>query len=109
HVEPDGGATLNVPIEDFRAANGCWVIVHLPAPHDQLYRRMYLIPVAEIRRRSQRVTDHYVASYRFTVNFAGTAEDPWSEFALDVEGLADWIANIPGWIDSTAPAPSIGT
>jgi hypothetical protein len=108
HVEPDGGA-LNVPIEDLRPANGYWVVVHLPTPHDQLYRRIYLIPVAEIRRRSQRVTDHDVASYRFTLNFAGTVEDPWSEFALDVDDLAYWIANIPGWIDSTAPAPPIGT
>jgi hypothetical protein len=108
HVEPDGGATLNIPIEDLRAANGYWVVVHLPAPHDQLYRRMYLIPVAEIRRRSQRVTDHDVASYRFTLNFAGTPEDPWSEFALDVNDIADWIANLPGWIGATSPAPPIG-
>jgi hypothetical protein len=108
HVEPDGTATLNIPLDDLRAAYGCWVVVHLPAPHDQLFRRMYLIPVAEIRRRSQPVIDHDVESYRFTVNFAGTADDPWSQFALDVEDLPTWIAKIPGWINPIVPGPSIG-
>jgi hypothetical protein len=108
HVEPDGAATLNFPLEDLRGASGWWVIVHVPAPHDQLYRRIYLIPAGEIRRRSQRVMDHDVESYRFTLNFAGTADDPWSQFAVDVEDLPAWIANIPGWINPIGPRPSIG-
>jgi hypothetical protein len=82
--------------------------VHLPAPHDQLCRRIYLIPVAEIRRRSQRVTDHDVVSYRITVSFAGGADDPLSQFALDVEDLPSWIGNIPGWISPIVPSSSIG-
>jgi hypothetical protein len=109
HVEPDGAATLNFPLEDLRRASGWWVIVHVPAPHDQLYRRMYVIPVGEIRGRSQRVIDHDVASYRFTLDFAGTANDPWSQFALDVEDLPTWIANIPGWTRPIGPRPSIGS
>jgi hypothetical protein len=109
HVEPDGAATLSTPTEDLHGASGWWVVVHLPAPHDQLYRRIYLIPVTEIRRRSKRVIDHGTESYRFTVNFAGTADDAWSQFALDVEDLPTWIAGIPGWINPITPAASTDT
>src|SRR5690348_16649862 len=108
HVEPDGSATLNIPVEDLRAGSGWWVIVHLPAPHDQLCRRIYLIPVAEIRHRSKRVTDHDVESYRITVSFAGVSGDHLSQFALDVEDLPSWIGNIPGWINPIVPSSSIG-
>jgi hypothetical protein len=108
HVEPDGSATLNIPVEDLRAGSGWWVIVHLPAPHDQLCRRIYLIPVAEIRHRSKRVTDHDVESYRITVSFAGASGDHLSQFALDVEDLPSWIGNIPGWINPIVPSSSIG-
>jgi len=107
HVGPDGTVTMDITVGDIRdSATGYVAFVHVPPPCDQLYGRLYLVPVEELRRRCPRVNSHGVESYRFSANFAGTVQDLWSPFAADIERLSDWIAAIPRWTEPTPPIPS---
>jgi len=109
HVSPDGTVSQDFPSSDLPdAATGYWAMVHVPPPHDQLYRRLYLIPVHELRLRCQRVNSHGVESFRFSANFAGTVQDTWSPFAVDIERLSHWLAAIPGWAEPVPPIPAAG-
>src|SRR6202030_4058718 len=55
HVSPDGTVAEDVAVADIRdLSTGYLAMVHVPPPHDQLYRRIYLIPVDEFRQRCPR-------------------------------------------------------
>jgi hypothetical protein len=98
HVSPDGTVAENIAVDDMRdLPTGYLAMVHLPPPHDQLYRRVYLIPIREFRRQCPRTNSYGIESYRFIANFGGSAPDIWSPFAMDLQVLADWIASIPDW------------
>ena len=103
HLDADGAAIMDIAVSDLRdSSGGYWAMVHVPAPHDQLYSRLFLVPPGELQKVCRRVESHGVDSYRFSANFAGTNErDPLASFAVDVDRLADWIARIPGWTERT--------
>ena len=110
HVDPDGTITQDIAARDIGThTTGYWAMVHVPPPHDQLYRRLYLIPVEELRQRCALVNSHGVDSYRFSANFADTTQGSWSAFAVDLEELSGWIAAIPGWIKPIPPIASAAT
>jgi len=110
HVSPDAIVTEEIAVEDLHHLSGGYLaMVHVPPPHDQLYRRLYLIPDREFRERCPRTVSHAIESYRFIANFGGSADDIWSRFVVDVEGLAAWIASIPGWLRPIPPLPARGT
>lgn len=99
-VGPDGAVTHYVPEADLRAlAGGFIAFVHIPAPHDQLYARLFLIPDHEFRKRCALVSYHRIACYRFTAQFAGSVDAEWSRHAIDIDRLSAWIATIPGWTE----------
>jgi hypothetical protein len=103
-VGQDATVTHYVPEADLRAlSHGYVAVVHIPAPHDQLYSRLFLIPDEEFRRRCDRVTWHRVPGYRFTAQFAGPISSTWERFAYDIDHLSDWVASIPGWTESKPP------
>jgi len=109
HVSPDGTVSEDFAISDIPdAARGYWAMVHVPPPYDQLYRRLYLIPIDELRRRCLRLNSHGVQSLRFIADFAGTVEDIWSPFAVDIEHVSDWLAAIPGWAGPVRSIPAAG-
>lgn len=104
-VGPDGAATYFVPEEDLRMlANGFVAFVHIPAPHDQLYERTFLVPIDEFRKRSRIVAHHRIPCYEFRAQFAGEVDEDWATFAVDLDQLSHWIARIPGWT-TELPAP----
>jgi hypothetical protein len=106
HVSPDAVVTEEIAVADLRDLSGGYLaMLHVPPPYDQLYQRLYLIPIGEFRQRSPRTRSHGIESYRFTANFGGSAEDMWSPFAVDVERLAEWIASIPSWTKAIPPPP----
>ncbi len=52
HVSPDAIVTEEIAVEDLHHLSGGYLaMVHVPPPHDQLYRRLYLIPEREFRER----------------------------------------------------------
>jgi hypothetical protein len=105
-VSQDATVSLYVPQADLHAlSRGYLAIVHIPPPHDQLYERLFLIPVDEFRRRATRVTYHGVACYRFTAEFAGLVRRAWEPFAVQIDQLPAWVAALPGWSKIPAPPP----
>jgi hypothetical protein len=105
HVEPDGTATADFAADEVsEQVAGYWAVVHVPAPYDQLFPRLYLIPSIELRKRCPPVTSRMRGkSYRLTVNFAATGQDQWSDFALDIQTLESWINSIPDWSAPISP------
>ena len=105
-VGPDGGANLDIPLQDVRDdRNGYLAVVHAPAPYDQLYRRVFLIPQRVFRGRCPRGLSHGIEKFLFNVNFSGMSADLWSEFLLDIDRLPEWLASISGWSGPVPPAP----
>lgn len=105
-LSPDGNGNIEVPVSDVADdPNGYLVIVHVPAPYDQLYRHLFLIPFREFRERCPRVLRHGRECYSFTGNFTGAANDLFTENLLDIDRLPEWLASIPGWKTPTPPVP----
>jgi hypothetical protein len=102
-LSADGVGTLLLPVSEVTAAsNGYLALVHLPAPYDQLYRWIFLIPFAELVRRYPRTTSHGLESFAITADFARLAGNEWSDFAVDLDDLPHWLEAIPGWSDPVA-------
>src|SRR5689334_4726206 len=105
-LSQDATVSLEIPEADLHALGAGYVaIVHIPPPYDQLYQRLFLIPVEEFRRRCTPVVKHGVASYRFIAEFDGQVREEWSPFALGIDKLPAWIGAIPGWQNLPAPSP----
>lgn len=105
-VGPDGAATHFVPVDDLgMLSNGLVAFVHIPAPHDQLYQRIFLVPDQEFRRRCAIVLHHGVRCYKFTAQFAGEVDGDWKAFAIELDQLQERIATMPGWGKQIAPVP----
>ncbi len=103
---PDGSASLDLLPDDVRDdPNGYLALVHAPAPHDQLYRRIYLIPQHVFHQRCPRGISRGVEKFLLVVNFSGTATDLWSDYLLDIDRLHEWLASIPDWSRPVPPAP----
>ena len=110
HVSPDANVTMDLLISDVHdAPNGHIAFVHVPPPYDQLYRRLFLIPIAEFRERCPVVTTGGKRGFHFVANVAGGTKDPWSEFLMYIERLPEWLGTIPGWMNPVPPAPSPAT
>ena len=106
HLSPDGNGNLDLPITDVGDdLNGYLAMVHLPAPHDQLYRRFFLIPVREFRERCPRALLHGRDCFSFTGNFSGVSGDLWRDFLLDIDRLPEWLGVMPGWTTPVPPVP----
>jgi len=106
HLSPDGNGNLDLPLTDVSDdLTGYLALVHLPAPHDQLYRRLFLIPVRDFRKRCPRALLHGRECFSFTGNFSGGSSDLWSDNLLDIDRLPEWLASAPGWTTSIPPVP----
>ena len=107
HVSPDATVSEDLLVSDLHEApNGILAFVHAPLPYDQLYRRIFLIPITAFRERCPIVTTAGKKAYRFVAKVDGESDDGWSEFRLDIDRLPEWLAAIPGWMHPVPPAPS---
>ena len=105
HLSPDGNGRFDLPVKEIiEDPNAYLAIVHVPFPHDQLYRRLFLIPFHVFRERCPRGRFQDRDCFSFTGNFPGVATDLWSDCILDIDRLPEWLASIPGW---TAPIPPV--
>lgn len=96
HVSPDGNGNLDLPATDVSDdPNGFLALVHVPAPHDQLYRRLFLIPFRDFRERCPRGLLHGRECFSFTGNFSGAPSDLWSDYLLDIDRLPEWLRRYP--------------
>jgi len=106
HLSPDCNGSLDLPVSEISEdANGQLAMVHVPAPHDQLYRHLFLIPFNVFRERCPRGFLHGAESFSFTANFLGNPADIWTEFLLDIDRLPEWLASIDGWTEPIPPVP----
>ena len=106
HVSPDGNGRFDLPVIEVPAdPDAIMAIVHVPAPHDQLYRRVFLIPVQLFRERCPRGLVQDRDCFSFTGNFSGVVSDLWSDYLLDIERLPEWLASISGWGNPIPPVP----
>ena len=105
HLSPDGNGNLDLPVTDVSDdPNGYLALVHLPAPCDQLYRCLFLIPFREFRERCPRALLNGRECFSFTGNFSVGSSGLWSDYLLDIDRLPEWLASTPGW---TAPIPPV--
>jgi hypothetical protein len=106
HLSPDGNGSLDLPITDVcDDPNGYLAMVHLPAPHDQLYRRFFLTSVRQFRERCPRALIHGRDCFSFTGNFSSVAGDLWRDSLLDIDRLPEWLGAVPGWTTPVPPVP----
>jgi len=106
HLSPDGNGNLDLPVTDVSDdPTGYLAFVHLPAPHDQLYRHLFLIPVREFRKRCPRALLHGRECFSFTGNFSDVSGDIWRDYLLDVDRLPEWLASHSGWTTPIPPVP----
>jgi hypothetical protein len=107
-LTPDGAGTLDLPVDEVSDhPNAHIAMVHLPPPHDQLYRRLFLIPFTDFSRRCRREQSHGKDVFHFEANFAGASRDDWSDFLLEIKRLPEWLDAIPGWTTPVPAAPSL--
>jgi hypothetical protein len=106
HLGPDGDGRFDLPVTEVTDdPSACLAIVHVPAPHDQLYRRLYLIPFRVFRERCPRRLFQDRECFSFAGNFSGGASDLWSDCLLDIDRLPQWLATVPGWPTPIPPVP----
>jgi hypothetical protein len=106
HVSPDGNGRFDLPVTELPADPGAILaIVHVPPPYDQLYRRVFLIPVPLFRERCPRGRFQDRDCFSFTGNFSGVVTDLWSDCLFDIDQLPDWLASQAGWSVPIAPVP----
>ncbi len=104
-LTPDGNGRFDLPVKEvIDDPNAYLAIVHVPTPHDQLYRRLFMIPFPLFRERCPRELFHGRDYFSFSGNFSSVATDLWSDCLLDIGELPDWLASISGW---TAPIPPV--
>ena len=107
HVNPDATITEDLLVSDVHVAPGGYLaFVHAPPPYDQLYRRLFLIPIATFRQRCPLTTAKGKPTFHFVASMAGETKDSWSEFLMDIDRLPEWLEAIPGWWHPVPPAPS---
>lgn len=107
HVSPDATVSEDLLLSDVHdAPDGYLAFVHAPLPYDQLYRRLFLIPIKTFRERCPVVTAAGKKAYRFVAKVDADSRDGWSEFRLDIDRLPEWLAAIPGWMHPVPPAPA---
>ena len=107
HVDPDATVSEDLLVSDVHPGpNGYLAFVHAPLPYDQLYRRLFLIPIATFRERCPVITAAGKRAFHFVANVAGGTKDPWSEFLMDIDQLPEWLAALPGWMRPVPPAPT---
>ncbi len=103
HVSPDATVSEDLLVSDIHDAPGGYLaFVHAPLPYDQLYRRLFLIPIAEFRERCPVGTVAGKQAFQFVANVDPEGKDLWTEFLMDIDRLPEWLAAIPGW---THPVP----
>jgi hypothetical protein len=106
HVSPDGNGRFDLPVTELPADPGAILaIVHVPPPYDQLYRRVFLIPVPLFRERCPRGRFQDRDCFSFTGNFSGVVTDLWSDCLFDIDQLPDWLASQAGWSVPIPPVP----
>lgn len=106
HLDADGSGTLDIPVTDISDdPRGTLAIVHLPAPYDQLYEGLYLIPVAEFCERCRRRVVHGEDCFSFVGHFSGGLKDDWSDRRVDINALPEWLWSVAGWSMPIPPAP----
>lgn len=106
HLTPDGIGRFDLPVTEVSDdPNAHLVIVHVPAPHDQLYRRMFLIPFPVFRERCPRRFFQDRECYSFVGNFTGVSTDLWNDYLLDIDRLPQWLATVSGWSRPIPPVP----
>jgi hypothetical protein len=106
HLSPDGNGRFDLPVAQVIEDPKAYVaIVHVPAPHDQLYRRFFLIPFHLFRERCPRALVQDRECFSFTGNFSGVSTDLWTDHLLDIDRLPQWLASIPGWSTPIPPVP----
>lgn len=105
-LSPDGNGSFDLPVEHIPDdVNGYLVVVHVPGPHDQLYRRFFLISFRAFRERCPRGTLNGRESYSFTGNFSGVLSHLWSDYLFDIDRLPDWFGSLSGWRTPIPPVP----
>ena len=73
HLSPDGIGNLDLPVSDVSDDPAAYLaMVHVPAPYDQLYRRLFLIRFTEFLERCPRAQGRF----RFFVEAAARAGAP---------------------------------
>jgi hypothetical protein len=106
YLSPDGNGRFDLPVtEGAEDSNAYLAIVHVPAPHDQLYRRFFLIPFHVFRERCPRGLVQERECFSFTGNFSGAPTDLWSDYLLDIDRLPEWFASVSGWRTPIPPVP----
>jgi hypothetical protein len=106
HLSPDGNGSLDLPVTEIGVdPQGHLAMVHVPAPHDQLYRHLFLIPFRDFRERCPRGLLHGAEAFTFTGNFLASPKDLWTEFLFDIDRLPAWLASIEGWTSPIPPVP----
>ena len=106
HLSPDGNGNLDLPVTDVSDdPAGYLAMMHLPAPHDQLYRRLFLIPFREFRERCPRGLLHDRECFSFTGNFSSGSSDLWTNYLVDIDRLPEWLAAVPNWTTPIPPVP----
>jgi len=106
HLSADGAGNLDLPVTDIGDdQNGYLVIVHVPAPYDQLYRRLFLIPFEVFRERCPRALVHGRECFSFTGNFLGDLNGLWRDYLIDIDRLPEWLGSVPGWAVPIPPVP----
>jgi hypothetical protein len=106
HVSPDGNGRFDLPVTELPTDPGAILaIVHVPPPYDQLYRRVFLIPVPLFRERCPRGRFQDRDCFSFTGNFSGVVTDLWSDCLFDIDQLPDWLASQAGWSVPIPPVP----
>jgi len=106
HVSPDGNGRFDLPVTEVPGdPSAILAVVHVPMPYDQLYRRIFLIPVQLFRERCPRGLFQDRECYSFTGNFSGVVTDLWSDCLFDIDRLPHWLASLAGWSVPIPPVP----
>ncbi len=106
-LTPDGNGRFDLPVKEvIDDPNAYLAVVHVPAPHDQLYRRFFLIPFRVFRDRCPRGIVQDRECFLFSGNFSGLGSGLWSDHLRDIDRLPDWLASIPGWTSPIPPVPA---
>lgn len=103
-LNSSGVGAFALPVAEVpKDALGYLALVHLPPPYDQLYRRVFLIPFADLHARCPRTRSKGIESFNITADFANLNQNPWAQSAVDLDELSRWVGAIPGWSRAATP------
>lgn len=106
-LNASGVGRFGLPVSEIpKDALGYLAVVHLPPPYDQLYRRIFLIPFADLHARCPRTTAKGIESFDITADFANLTQNPWGQSTVDLDDLSRWVGAIPGWSGAVTPGPN---